>query len=119
MARPGTRFEAASTNSAASSHHICGGNVPACFVLIRSIINLVIASTATGISTLTKRSAMPPETTAGAASHTRRSTGGTLRNAAKRLFQDVWLEEDTAYDIRYQVKPASQWPRTRVPEELP
>ncbi len=84
-----------------------------CFALIKSMIDLEMASIATGIRALVMRSAMPPATTFGAASHTRRSTGGTLRSAASLLFQEVWLEEDTAEDIRIGVLLATYWPRTR------
>src|ERR1700722_12224430 len=113
MVRPNTRFAAASPNSAPGSHHICAGMAPECFVLIKSRINLDMASIASGMSALTNRRAILLPTTFGAASHTRRNTGGTLRNAARRLFQEVSLEEDTAEDIRYQGTVATQWPQTR------
>src|SRR3984885_5460412 len=102
MVRPNNWFVAASTNSAASSHHISGGMVTVCLAPIRSRIICVTPRIASGMSALTKRSAIPLATTLGAASHIRRSTGGTLRKAARRLFQEVSLEEDTAEDIRYQ-----------------
>ena len=57
--------------------------VAECFALIKSMMNLETPSIATGIRALTKRNAIPLATTVGAASHTSRSTGGTLRKAAR------------------------------------
>src|SRR5581483_4705121 len=101
MARPRTRFEAASTNSAASNHHRAGGNVAEVLFKRRCRIHLVTSRIPRGIKALTSRSAMPPPTTAGAASHTRRRTGGTLRSAARRRLQELSLDEDTVDHIRF------------------
>jgi hypothetical protein len=72
-----------------------------CFDSRMLMIDFVTPRIARGIRALTRRNAIPVPTTFGAASHTNRSTGGTLRKAAKRLFQEVSLVEDTADDIRY------------------
>ena len=51
------------------------------------MIHLDTARVARGMSALATRSASPPETTDGAASQTRRKTGGRLRSAASRSRQ--------------------------------